>query len=95
MAGEPHESWDGGFEDEGARCPHCGDVDDFAGDHPSSLQHDGDSTVLCCGSCGEDYEVTMCVSLSYATAPLFIGPRQVFGWPAPPAPAPAPEVDLG
>lgn len=77
MADSTHNSWDGGFEVV-ARCPHCGETDDFAGDHPSGLQRDGDSTELDCGSCGEPYEVTMSVSVDYATSPLFIGPKHNF-----------------
>lgn len=72
---DTHDSWDGHFDDDGARCPFCGEVDDFAGDHPSGLQRDGDSTEVDCGNCGEPFEVTMCISTSYATKPLFIGPK--------------------
>lgn len=77
MTDATHDSWDGSFED-AARCPHCGETDDFAGDHPSGLQRDGDSTDVDCGSCGEPYEVTMSVSVDYATNPLFIGPKRNF-----------------
>lgn len=77
MADELHHSWDGSFESN-ARCPHCGETDDFAGDHPSGLQCDGDTTEIDCGSCGEPYQVTMCVSVDYATKPLFIGPKRDF-----------------
>ena len=79
MAGEPHESWDGSFEDDGARCPYCGEVDEIQCDMPSGLRNDGDSTELDCGNCGEPYEVTMCVSVSFATQPLFIGPKRDWG----------------
>jgi hypothetical protein len=77
MTEATHANWTGSFEDV-ARCPHCGEPDDFAGDHPSGLQHDGDSTEMDCGSCGEPYEVTMSVSVDYATKPLFIGPKRNF-----------------
>jgi hypothetical protein len=76
------DDWDGGFEDF-IRCPFCGDTDEEYTEYPRSLNHDGDTAERDCAVCGETFGVTLCVSYSYATAPLFIGPVQQFGWPKP------------
>jgi len=71
---ETHDSWDGGFEDN-IRCPHCGEEDEERCDYPTSLRYDGDTTECFCSSCDACFEVTICVEYSFATKPLFIGPK--------------------
>jgi hypothetical protein len=77
-ARETHPDWDGDFEDY-ARCPHCGEADEETCEYPRGLQRDGDSSETDCGFCGEPFKVTMCVSYSFATEPLFIGPKRDAG----------------
>lgn len=71
---DTHPDWDGEFEDY-ARCPHCGEADEDRCEYPLALQYDGDTSELDCGFCGEPFKITMCVSYSFATEPLFIGPK--------------------
>lgn len=78
---DTHENWYDGYEDY-ARCPHCGEQDVEICDYGSGLQNDGDSTEFTCANCEKGYTVTMCVTYTFATIPLFIGPKRnyAFEW---------------
>jgi hypothetical protein len=47
-------------------CPHCG-ANDYDWWDGIGNKDDGDSWTHNCGSCGQDYKVTMCVSVSFST----------------------------
>lgn len=54
-------------------CPDCGQKDYDWWDGIGN-KGDGDSWTTNCGSCGEDYKITMCVSVSFDTA--LAGPQK-------------------
>ncbi len=50
-------------------CPHCGFEDQDWWDGLAGSAGDGDCWPSCCGACGQDYLVTMCVSTEFCTKP--------------------------
>lgn len=71
---ETHDDWDGEYID-AIQCPHCGERDEEHTDYPQSLRRDGDTTECFCSNCDTCFQVTICVEYTWATKPLFIGPK--------------------
>lgn len=66
---QTHPDWHGGFDEDGARCPHCGEILEGPYHYADGLRNDGDTANMQC-NCGRWYRVTMCISTSFATDPI-------------------------